>query len=831
MAKKSSKQQATLQKEENFVTRHPVITVLVLSFVLLLILFYKVMLGGYSFQPPDQMTSNAYIPYVEQSFEHGDYPFWTPYIFSGMPSYASLSRIPLVNIIDYNTRKILHWLHPIIPNPHFAFTFLNFFLLALLIYALQRNQRLSPFIAIISAIAVISLPQFVAFVSFGHNTKLATIALIPLILLLVKKLVYQRNLLYFGLLALVMGQQLMRSHVQVTYYTLLLIGLYLLWELIYHRKNPEFKRYLAGTGMVLVALAISILLTAVLYLPVWEYQHYSIRGGAEGGGLEYNYASSWSFHPIESLTFVIPSFMGFGGQTYWGQMPFTDYPLYFGVIVFFLAGLAFLLRRNRQTWFYGIVAIFSLIVSFGNHIPILYKPMYNFLPFFDKFRIPSMIHILLDLAMIILAGFGLQAILDFKHLSQKERDAKFNKVKRYFWFWAGIIGFLTLLLLVGKSVYLELVASSRSNLTFALRQQAYQLAMGDAFKSLAFILVSGFVILQYLQQKLSATVMSGILAVLIIIDLWVIDLKIMNPQPATQEEAHFAATPAVTQMKQDDDVFRILPVLDREGSNWYMYHLIQSITGYSPAKLKIYQEFMEESGYTQRLNAFIAKYWRLAMQNNQQRWVPVPLEEIPQGRKNFDYAMLDMLNVKYLVVNHLPINDPRYRLIMNQQQMLYENTTVLPRAFFSNSIQVLTGRRQIFDRMKDGLFDPRETAIIEEPPPFNVQAADSNSVQLASFENHEMKFNATVKSPTVMVVSEVYYPAGWKAYVNGQETKIYKTNYFLRSIFLQPGEHEIVFTYDSSTFRTGMWISISTLILLLAMVAVGYWKRKPTSTD
>ena len=821
---KSSKSQLPKQEQESFITKHPVLITAILSFALLLVFFNQVMISGKTFQQPDKLTANASLPFVKDALNRGIFPLWCPYIFSGMPSYGSLIRTPRVNVIDWNVRGFFDLLRA----PRFTFIFLNYLLFALFMYLLLKSLRVSNWGAMFAAIATVFIPQFIAFPAYGHNTKFLAVTLIPLIFFLANRLMEKRNALYFSLTALAIGWQMMRNHVQVSYYTFMLLGIFFLFKLVADwREKKPLKTTLSSGALLGAAIVVGALLSAVIYASVLDYQRFSIRGGGESGGLDFGYASSWSFHPLEMVTFLIPSFMGFGGQTYWGKMPFTDYPLYFSIVVLLLAGVAFILRRDRMTWFFGVIVLFSLLVSFGRHFPVLFGPMYKFLPLFNKFRVPSMIHILLDIAMVVLAGYGIQAIMDFRRLKEKDQARQRQKLMRYFYIFVGIMAAFTLFLLLAKSGYLNLVAKGRANLNITQRELAYSKALVDSLKSLFLVSVVVVLVLQYLKKSMTTTVFGFSLIVLVVLDLWFVDFKIIHPRPPADEKAFFAETPAVTYIKKDKSIFRIFPVLDNKGGNWYMYHFIQNIKGYHAAKLRIYQEFLEETGYGTQdqygLNPFISKYWRLLMRNNRIQPQPIPVQQIDAKRLAFDYAMLDMLNVKYLINQALPINDQRYKLVQDQQPWVYENTTVLPRAFFADSVEVLTGRRRIFDRMKDGTFDPRKTAIIEEDPPFAIAPADSNTAVVTSYDIHEINIDASVKKPTILVLSEVYYPSGWRAFVDGVETKIYKTNYILRSIFLQPGEHKILFKFNPRSFAIGLWTSLITLIILLSLLlSVGY---------
>ncbi len=831
--KQSSKKpsQLNIKPKSSFIQDHPVWTFVIAALILLTVFYFQVLFGGKSLVSPDKMTSKATIQFVKHNPYDIDFPLWCPFIFSGMPSYSSMLSIPkIVNPVDGPIRGIIETLK-LHHDPNFFFVFINYLLFGLLAFIFLRDQKIGLLPAAFAGIALMFLPQFIAFTSYGHNTKFLSLMLIPLILLLANKLFEKRNLLYFVLLALTLGLQLIRAHVQVCYYTYLMLGIYYLVTVINtYRSSKKVSDILVPAGLLAGVILVAVLLSSIVYISVYDYQHYSIRGSSEGSGLDFDYASGWSFHPLEMVTFIIPSFMGFGGATYWGKMPFTDYPLYFSVLVLFFAGAALVLRRDKNTTFFGILALFSLLVSFGRHFGVLYTPMFKFLPFFNKFRIPSMIHIVLDIAMVILAAYGIQALIDLynKESNPKKPDPAIGRIKKYFWAYLGVIGLFTLYMLFAHTSFTTMVANSRSHLSAAMREQAYHIALMDSFKSLVLTAIAIGLSVQLVNKKLSISFFGLFMIVLVVADLWMIDYKIMKPQDVVSEESYFNETPAVQYMKKDTDLFRIYPARDDKAANWYMYHNIASIYGYSAAKIRIYQDFLEESGYGTGNSPFIMKYWRNVMRNNRPSMEPVPPEQIDPGRLNFDYAMMDMLNIKYVLSMGLPITDPRFKVatqypIMYQGQrwnyFVYENTQVLPRAFFADTVTVLNGKKAIFDYMKSGQFNPRKTAILEEAPPMTVFPSAENTAEVTHFDAHNIKIKAQAAKAGVLVLSEVYYPAGWKAYVDGVETKIYKTNYLLRSIFLEPGEHEIEFRFHPDSFFLGMWISVITFVVLLLILA------------
>jgi hypothetical protein len=836
MAKKKKKKlldtRSVLKKTKtNFFTSHPNWSAALILFLLLIIFYYPIVFEDKTLLPPDKVTAKLSRSFaVDTIFNDGTYPLWNPYIFSGMPSFASLSSTPFINLVDTAINYTIIGIGRVIPLTPFMRIIFNYVIFGLLVYLLLKSFKVNRYACLFAAIAVVFVPQYVAFTAYGHNTKFLTLALIPLIFWAVHNLLNKRNLLFFVLTALALGFQLLRAHVQVCYYTYILIGLYFIYFVISeYIKTKQYKPQLTGFGLLLGAGALALLLSSVMYISIYEYSHFSIRGGGASGGLDYDYASSWSFSPIETITFLIPSFLGFGGSTYWGKMPFTDYPLYMGVVTLFLAGLAFVIKRDRYTVFFGIIAIFSLLVSFGKHFPILYDPMFNLLPFFNKFRIPSMIHILLDLAVIIIAGLGLNHLINLKESDDKKMLANKSKnIKIYVYSFGSIAVLLMLIVGLGKGMLLNSMESifklRHPNISLQQIEQlkglAYKAALTDTVVMLILLGITGFLVMYFLNSKMKANMLGVGLILLLIIDLWIVDFKIVNPQPAVDETAFFQKTNTVEFLEKQDGHFRIFPVnINQPGEkpdNWWMYYKLKNIYGYHAAKIKIYQETMTELNFPQN---YLFKFLGQGVDDKGQRTVQFKKpEQIPPdqlfGHQNF----LNMLNTKYLISKY-PIPDTSCHLVHQGDNLIYENRNALSPAFFVNDVKILNSKEEIFRYFKSKDFNAANTAILEEKPELAIQPSTGNNVTLVSSDIHNIRLKASVVVPALMVLSEIYYPAGWNAYVDGVKTKIYKTNYILRSIFLQPGEHEIEFKFEPNSFKLGLFISLATfLILIVALV-------------
>ncbi|MBN1780437.1 YfhO family protein [bacterium] len=820
-----------------FWQKHAGILTLGIIFILLLAYFEPVMFSNRTFQPPDSMTAKSYEPFIQGALDEGTFPLWNPYIFSGMPSFASLSSAPYADAIGDVINGFIWLFGKVIPLTDFTRLFINYLLLAVMMVLFMRSRNTSSMAALFAGIAIVMMPEFISYTAFGHHTKLTSAVLIPVVFLLVERLLDKRNLLFFSLTGLAIGLQLLRAHLQICYYTYIMLAIYVIyWLVVQFKEKNDFRKILGSIGLLGGAAILGLLISSVLYMSVWEYSHYSIRGGGMSGGLDFSYATNWSFPPSEMLTFVVPSFMGYGGDTYWGQIYFTDYPLYFSLVVMILAGLAFIVNRNRMVRYFGWLAAVALLISFGKHLPVLYGPLFKFLPFFNKFRTPKMIHILFDFSMVVLAGFGLDGLI---RLSRDELERKSKAIERYLWIAGGIVILIGLLSL-SQELYSGWVrsfmqakypgADPRAFNSIAVR--AREMAQKDAVKAFFLFLFTGGAIWLTLKRLISRNVLSVALCILMILDLWVVDKKMAHPRSKITQANYFRETPEISYLKSQEEPFRILTVFDayQRSPNWYMYHRIQNVFGYSAAKIKIYQELMEAFNMPE---AYGNKYIRTVDGKTDLR----PADEVNDAARRIHHTFLKLLNVKY-VICQVPLPEPSLQLVHVPPQQARGGNCILrfdealPRIFFPEKVVHFKEPDEILGIMAGGHFDPAETAIVEADPPFQIQPSENNRAKLTNHDIHRIGIEADIETACCMVLSEIYYPAGWKAYVDGRETTIYKTDYVLRSVFLEPGHHDIEFVFAPATFKTGLIISLGAFILLILGTVAGYgFGRRKRQTD
>jgi hypothetical protein len=277
-----------------------------------------------------------------------------------------------------------------------------------------------------------------------------------------------------------------------------------------------------------------------------------------------------------------------------------------------------------------------------------------------------------------------------------------------------------------------------------------------------------------------------------------IDAKLITPQPSAALEQEFRPDATITFLKQQEGLFRIFPLGELFSDNTFAYHGLQSIGGYSPAKLKIYQTMIDSCLYRGPDPAF-------------------PL----------NMSVVDMLNVKYLVAQgRLP--EDRFELVnvdQTKRTLTYRNPHALPRAFYVSKAVVAANDVEVFRYLDSPQFDPSQTAILQTPLPVSISPPDSGvEPKIVRYESRTIVLATEVSNPTLMVLSEVYYPAGWKAYIDGAETEIFRTNTVLRSVVVPPGKHEVVFRFDPPMYRIGWLLTNCAWGLAGVCILVGLWR-------
>ena len=739
---------------------------------------------------PIANDSIAHIPIAEWSKSVKEFPYWFPNLFSGMPSYGGYIYTPgdptktILNMIFLN-RGIKLWFY-------FSLSGIGFFILL-------RLLKISSISCLFGGIVSGITPYSFGLINAGHTNKIIAMSFIPWILASVIYGMNHKSLKSILMISVPTMFQLWSNHPQVVYYTWMMVVFLWLWNLISDLRLREFS--LKNNGMQICIIIIGLLLSLIVvvdpYYHVYEFQKHSNRGAESvlddtketSSGTDWDYATQWSFHPKETISFLYPYLYGLQNYptrdiksaAYWGFMPFTQSTHYLGLIVILFAILGALLRKpDRFESYMWVLSGLVIFVGFGSYFPVLYKPLFLLAPFFSKFRIPSMIFILLAITIPYLAAIGLDKLIT----TEKKQIVR----KKILWVFGGFIGLTIIFLIFGESI-LSFSSLSDNRFNPAILSQVKDIRKELFNKGIMLALVLSGVTFGLswllLKGELNKKIFSALIVLITIGDLWVVNNEFLFLKKPEKINLYFRETPLINYLKNDNSHFRIFPV-DELNSNKYGYWGIQSIGGYRAVKLRHFQDLMDAGGF---------------------------------GRPQ----ILNMLNVKY-VLTEKKINSPLFSPVINYNG-LYKNTAVLPRTWFVNNIDNVTDQKTSLQSVLSQSFDPKKAAVITNYSGPEIPESSTGTALIETLSENEIVITASTSAGGLLILSEIYYKPGWKCKIDGIPTDIFQTNHVLRSIFVPEGTHSIKFFYDKNSWEITRLISrISFLIILFSLIFIS-WKE------
>ncbi|MEI6848078.1 MAG: hypothetical protein WCK32_08640 [Chlorobiaceae bacterium] len=760
--------------------------------VLVALLFYQLVFQSKVPIAPDSLIPQALSITLQRLQDvTGIYPLWQPWLFSGMPTveaFSFLSNLYYPNVLLSLLNKDPLFLQLL----HFIFAGSGVFLLL-------RNYRLTTFASFFGGAVFMLNPYMTAMLVHGHGSQLMTAAYMPWMLWATMRLIERGGLLETGLLALITGFQMQRAHVQIAYYTWLLVLLLALF-LLYSRRD-SFQFTMRRSMLLLVALVLGAGISTAIYLPSFQYASYSIRGVTEqGAGSSWEYATLWSMHPMELLTFLLPGSFGFGGVTYWGFMPFTDFPHYAGIIVLlFSIGGAVVCRKEPMVKFLVVALLFSLLLSFGRFFTPVFDLFYHFAPFFSRFRVPSMALIMVYLILALLSAVGVHQL--FLH----PRARLLNALKAALLALAVILALFLVFEQNFESFCRAIFPSSsveNFDLAFMVDKVRWEY-LKESFLTLVFISgLSAGVIWLIVKQKLSWYFSAALLFFLAIGDLLWCDLQIAYPSAASLRFPVLAERQLVNRAFQHDEItrylesqqkpFRVYPAGPIFAESKFALFGIESVGGYHPAKLKLYEEFLAKTGNLASLN------------------------------------ILRMLNVAY-VISPLPLGHPELVLVKTGLMQLvsgpetvniYRLQRTVPRAWFAERVTAVKNDEELFNRLLTDELPPGQ-AFVDASLWTGSRTFSPATVTSLDIKPEIMRIKVVAPRDAFLVVSEIFYPLRWKVKVDGRETSIVKVNGLLRGVIIPAGSREVCFYYDRSVFETGQKVSLFAFVATLLLVAGG----------
>ena len=846
----STKSISSQKPEENHwvLNRKIKIVISIIGIYILLVAFFApIVFQGSGLTPaPDMMAVIGMNKLGEEAISDGKFPLWNPTLFCGIPLFASLQYA----LFTYPPEYAIKLFSYIFGGTHYRIWIFHFLLAGFLALLLARHYKLGIPASWLVGVGYAFSPQLIVLIDVGHGSKLMGMVFLPLLWLLIDRLRQKPTLGRAAALGSVFAIEILALHPQVAAYGGILMGIYLLYYGISAFQKKELRQFIKVGIYWVGSLFLSLAISAVLWMSVLDYAKYSIRGagasGVAGGGVDWLYATGWSFHPMESITYLFPSWFGFSGGSYWGTVgtpdgtPFTQNPMYFGV-VFLLLAILFLVTNNRKKWGFPLaLGLIAWVLSFGRYLPILYGPMFHFFPLFNKFRAPVMGQILLMLPMILLAGMGLQFFLN------KVKEKKFSeKAINILLIICGIAAFKAVLIIIipgfFNEIYKTIAGIIRPETDPRVITAAIEIARNDVIRVLGIIvLLSGLAALAA-KGKIHRNFLLVVIILITIADLWSVNRKLVNFQPMRQQEILVQPEGVVKFLGKQEGKFRLHALDQRYPSiywqnkfgirsntnpaNWLSYFGIESTTGYFGAKPADYQKLMTVTG----LDSNPLSSWNL-------------LRAHPQ--------LLDMLNVRYILTT-VPIDgifeemmkrgmgEPvrplsSYRLEFMPKEMrpgagafLYRNLSELPRARFVGEYRVINDLDETIREMMLQSWNPVNKVMLDRKPDFNPQSGGKiSNVEIKSYKPEFIEILAEIDVPKLLILADSYYPSGWKAFIDGRETDILRANGVLRAIAVPEGRHTIQFVFKPKAFYIGLIISLVSLGGLIGWAGVVLIKKK-----
>lgn len=827
--------------------------------LLLLLLYREPLLQGLVFASSDTSAAEAFRQVGDAARRQGTYPLWNPYIFGGMPSFGSLAYVYGV----YPPTLVFEWLQHLGFHP-LTWLFGHLLLGGLGMWWLLGRWSVPWPARCLGVVIWLWSARLVAWAVHGHGTKLGAEMYLPWLVGLTWTILGRGGLRPTAVAALVLGLQLLRGHIQVTYYTLLLIGFVTVWHLIRPfatapaalggQTEParELPRAMASepgaarrgyAGLLLLVLILGFAIGAVLLLPVHSYASFSTRGagGATGaGGAAYDYATAWSLAPEDLGAVFMPTAAGFGQATYMGRMPFTTNPNYVGLLVPLLAAAAWLARRQRNlVWACAAAAVLALLLALGRYSPGLYQLAYNVLPYFDKFRAPSMIMVLPVLLLSILAPLGAAALAD-----PREDRARWLRRAAIFLFGVGGLMLLSGITGFGESFYqshlTDLADKSQRPAAPVLLAAAWDLHRDFLLRiGLLLLAAGGAALLAARRPAFRRTWLVPVLAALVAIDLWGVARLVTNPEQRLQTVVRTAdgggrlvpaerllqrwPGPARSQVAPDLAAHlqrtvghdRLLPLgADRE-TNAYMTAGIRSLGGYYPAKPAV-GEAVRERLYP-RAGLFAL---RIA------RWLGAAAITYPGGLIAAD---LDVLREHGLAL----VDDP----VEAGGTVVYRVEDPLPRARLVERYRLATALPEgdalepFLDAIAAGRHDPTGLLILDrEPAPAPLTGPEPLPAPVFVEDGlNRVVVNVAAPRPVLLLLADIWAP-GWRATVDGRSAPLLRADLMLRAVALPAGAHEVSFEYHDPALRRGIALAATGVLIVLILLAWPWVRRSLSRT-
>lgn len=791
---------------------YPHLAVIIAFIAIALFYFSPVLQGKVIYQQDIEHYTGMAQEQIKYREATGNEAYWTNSAFGGMPTYQLGAKYPhnYVKAIDSAIRFLPR------PADYLFLYFVGF-------YVLLISLGMKPLRSFIGALAFGFSTYLIIILGVGHNAKAHAIAYMPMVIAGVL-LVFRKKYIVGGLLTLfATALEINANHYQMTYYLLFLLLVIGVYYTIDYIKNKDFKGLGIAMAIFAGAVILSIGTNATGLMATAEYTKFSTRSNSEltfkadgsaktsSNAMTYDYITEYSYGLFESLNLVVPRltgganaeqlnsdsnlyrfFVGLGANpeqakqssesapTYWGDQPIVAAPAYIGAVVFFLFVLGLFTEHRKIKYIFLTGTILSLFLSYGKHLPGLTDFFINYVPMYNKFRAVSSIQILLEMCVPALAILGLYSY------SKAEEQEKMKALKL-----SGIItGGLLVILFFAKGMlsfsgandgyFMQAYGQIGPGYVQALIEDRKAMYTADILRSFVLIALAAAVLFLLAKAKIKENLALVLIGVLMVGDLVLVDRKYVNNDAfvsAYRMTHPFEESPADAQILKDKSIYRVFEVEGGLNSarTSFFHH---SLGGYHAAKPRRMQELVEHQ----------------------------------MGTGNH-MTVFNMMNVKYVVQND-----------EEGQPVPMANNMANGNAWFVSTIKKVNTADEEMKAM-DSL-DSKKVAVFNQKIFADVALKDSYvvdslaTIKLTSYDPNKLVYESNNTADGVAVFSEVYYPKGWIAKIDGKETPIFSVDYVLRGISLPKGKHTVEFSFEPEVIKKGSIISLISFVLMV-LVTIG----------
>jgi len=792
----------------------------------------------------------------------GERTRWTNSLFSGMPTYQLAPSYESVDKLQVAEKAYHLWLPD---NVWYIFAYLLGF------YILLRAFNFRQHLAALGSILWAFSTYFLIIIAAGHLWKVMALAYLPP-LIAGFVLAYRGKYLWgFIVTAIFAAFEIHANHIQMTYYYALIILFMVIVFFIEALRQKRLAHFVKAMCVFIAGGLIGVMVNASNLYHTWQYSKDTMRGGSElvkadaadtdvTGGLERNYITMYSYGIGETWSLMIPNVKGgtsgralgenevakeegrshyfdFGGgqrvpySAMFDQMPQyweesmepgatgTSGPVYVGAFVVFLFILGLFVVKTPFKWALLAATILSIMLAWGKNFMGLTDWFIDHVPMYAKFRAVESILVIAEFCIPLLAILALKRIIEDKELLKSKQFTIYSGVSLALTAGVCLLFALAPKLFFDFSTQAEqeqfaqmLPPADLQSFIASLETVRISIFRSDCWRSLLFIVLGVLPLLLYRKRILKATPTVLIIAVVCLVDLWMVNKRYLNNdmfQPARQVQHVRPMTDADRAIKQDPSPsYRVLNLesnLFNENETSY-YH--KSVGGYHAAKLQRYQDLIDNYISPERGKLFEA------IQDYQ--------ADLSQAQGDSLWPVLNMLNTKYL--------------LSAQQNFYTVNPWAQGNAWFVDCVEYVDGANQEMDGL--AAVDLRHEAVADkkfESVLGKASAIDSTAtIVLNSYEPNRLKYTIESSTGGVVVFSEVYYP-GWTALVDGQPAELGRVNYVLRAMRVEAGRHEVELAFFPKSVSTTETLANIALIVLVLFIVGGivltFVRRKKGASD